>query len=126
VAPEPVAWWHLPTSADLRTLKIGWEYTGIGAATAFVCWGIWAASNRGDLTGPLITFLVVLVVAAGVFGLSRLIGRLVLEQRLGRIRRTAKAAHAVTGIFLALAGFAYLRQTPWVVDLFTWIRGLFG
>jgi len=113
------------TSEDPRTLKLGWEYSGIGAAFAFVCWGIWAASNRGDLVGPVIAFIVVLVVAGGVFALSRLLGRLVLVQRMGRVRRTARAAHAAAGVFMALAGLAYLKQTPWVVDLLTWFKGLF-
>jgi hypothetical protein len=122
--PEPP--WHASTNEDPRTLKLGWEYAGIGAAFAFVCWGIWAASNQGDLVGPLITFLVVLVVAGGVFALSRLIGRLVLVQRMGRVRRTARGAHAVTGAFLAISGLGFLKQTPWVVDVFTWIQGLFS
>jgi serine/threonine protein kinase len=122
-APPPSPWQQ--TSEDPRTLKLGWEYSGIGGAFAFVCWGIWAASSGGDLLSQLIAFIVVLVVAAGVFGLSRLIGRLVLVQRMGRVRRTARGAHAAAGVFLAIAGIAYLKQTPWVVDLFTWIRGLF-
>jgi hypothetical protein len=41
------------------------------------------------------------------------------------VRRTARGAHAAAGVFLAIAGIAYLNQTPWVVDLFTWIKGLF-
>jgi hypothetical protein len=118
--PQP---WH-QTSEDPRTLKLGWEYSGIGAAFAFVCWGIWAASNRGDLTAPVIAFVVVLAVAGGLFALSRLIGRLVLVQRMGRVRRTARGAHAVAGVFLALAGVAYLRQTPWIVEFLTWLRDL--
>jgi serine/threonine protein kinase len=121
--PPPAPWQQ--TSEDPRTLKLGWEYSGIGGAFAFVCWGIWAASSGGDLVSQLIAFLVVLVVAAGVFGLSRLIGRLVLVQRMGRVRHTAKGAHAAAGVFLAIAGIAYLKQTPWVVDVFTWIQGLF-
>jgi serine/threonine protein kinase len=125
VSVEPDRPWRPPTGDDLRTLKLGWEYSGVGAAAAFVCWGIWAASNRGDLTSPLVTFVLVLVVAAGVFALSRLLGRLILEQRLGRPRRTARAAHAVVGVFLGIAGLGFLRQTPWVVDVLTWIQGLF-
>jgi serine/threonine protein kinase len=123
VPAEPGPGWRLPTSDDLRLLKIGLGYTMAGAAFAFLCWGIWAASNGGNLVGPLFSFLVVLVVAAGLFGLSRLIGLLVLVQRLGRVRRSARAAHAFTGLFLAAAGIAYLRQTPWVVELYTWLAG---
>lgn len=122
--PPPATPWQ-QTSEDPRTLKLGWEYAGVGGAFAFVCWGIWAASSGGDLLSQLIAFLVVLVVAAGVFGLSRLIGRLVLVQRMGRVRRTARGAHAAAGVFLAIAGLAYLKQTPWVVDVFTWIKDLF-
>jgi serine/threonine protein kinase len=120
-APPPS--WRQRTNEDPRTLKLGWEYSGFGAAAAFVCWGIWAASNHGNLTGPLITFA--LVLAVGVFGLSRLLGRLILVQRMGRTRRTARVAHAVTGLFLVAAGLGFLRQTPWVIDALTWIRGQF-
>jgi serine/threonine protein kinase len=125
VSAEPNRPWHAPTNEDPRTLKLGWEYSGIGAAFAFVCWGIWAAYNRGNLVSPVIAFLTVLAVAGGVFALSRLVGRLVLVQRMGRVRRTARGAHAVAGVFLVLAGLAYLKQTPWVVDLLTWFKGLF-
>ena len=41
------------------------------------------------------------------------------------LRRTARGAHAAAGVFLAVAGLAYLKQTPWVIDLLTWFRGLF-
>jgi serine/threonine protein kinase len=121
--PPPLPW-HAPVHEDPRTLKLGWEYSGIGAAFSFVCWGIWAASNSGDnLTGPLVMFLVILAVAAGLFALSRLIGRLVLVQRLGRTRRTARIAHAVTGGFLLVVGLGFLQQTQWVISAISWIRG---
>jgi serine/threonine protein kinase len=125
VSAEPARPWMSSTNEDPRTLKLGWEYSGIGAAFAFVCWGIWAASNRGNLVSPVIQFLVVLVVAGGVFALSRLVGRLVLVQRMGRVRRTARGAHTVAGVFMAIVGLAYLQQTPWVVELVTWFKGLF-
>jgi hypothetical protein len=54
---------------------------------------------------------------------SRLVGRLILVQRMGRTRRSAKGAHAITGVFLVAAGIAYLQQTQWVVDLYNWVRG---
>jgi hypothetical protein len=104
-----------------RTLKIGWELTGTGAFIAFICWGLWAISNEGGLRGPTIAFGVVLAVAAGVFTLTRLIGRLVLEQRMNRVRRSAKGAHAATGLFLTAAGFAYLQQVPWVMAAWRWL-----
>jgi len=66
----------------------------------------------------------VLAVAAGVFAMTRLIGRLVLVQRMGRVRHSARGAHALTGLFLVAAGIAYLKWTPWVMTLYAWIRGL--
>jgi serine/threonine protein kinase len=121
---EPARQWHDPTNEDPRTLKLGWEYSGIGAAFAFVCWGIWAGFNNGNLIGPLIGFVVLLAVAGGLFGLARLIGRLVLVQRLGRTRQTARGAHAVVGVFLVIAGVAYLQRTQAVVEVFNWIKSL--
>jgi serine/threonine protein kinase len=103
--------------------KRGWELSGIGAFFAFICWGIWAASAHGRLAGPLLAFCLVLLVAAGVFTVARLLGRLILVQRLGRVRRSAQAAHAITGLFLVAAGVAYLQQTPWVVQLYGWTTG---
>jgi hypothetical protein len=115
--------WHGPTGEGAGTLKKGWEFTAIGGGFAFLSWGLWAISNHGRLTTPLTGFIVVLVVAAGVFGLSRLLGRLILVGRMGRTRRTARVAHALTGLFLAAAGVAYLRQTSWVIDLINWLNG---
>jgi hypothetical protein len=119
---EQPAWRDRPRE-ESGVLKRGWELSGIGAFFAFVCWGIWAASARGRLAAPLLAFCLVLAVATGVFMVSRLVGRLVLVQRLGRTRRSAKAAHAITGLFLTAAGIAYLQQTPWVIELYNWING---
>jgi hypothetical protein len=116
--------WQPRPKEDPRILKRGWELSGIGAFFAFICWGIWAASTKGRLATPLFAFFLVLVVAAGVFAVSRLVGRIVLVQRMGRTRRSAKGAHAITGLFLAAAGFAYLEQTQWVVEFFNWARGV--
>jgi hypothetical protein len=116
--------WQPPPKEDPRVLKLGWELSGIGAFFAFICWGIWAASARGRLATPLLAFGLVLAVAAGVFTVSRLVGRIVLVQRMGRTRRSAKGAHAITGLFLVAAGVAYLQQTPWVIDVFNWVRGV--
>lgn len=107
--------------ADARTLKRGWELTGVGALIAFIGWGLWAASSGGRLATPLMTFVIVLLVAVGLFVLVRTVGRLVIEQRLGRVRHSAKGAHAVTGLYLAIAGIAYLRQTEWVIEALKWL-----
>ncbi|WP_426507600.1 protein kinase domain-containing protein [Dactylosporangium sp. McL0621] len=115
-----------PRGERARQLKLGWEYTGTGAIIAFICWGLWALDSEGSLNGPFIAFLVVLGVAVGVFALSRLLGRLVLEQRLGRPRRSARGAHAITGLFLAAAGIAYLREVSGAVSLYHWVKDLIG
>ncbi|ROT26314.1 hypothetical protein [Micromonospora sp. HM5-17] len=120
VEPRP----QLPPGYHWRQLRLGAHWSMIGGLFAFVCWGIWAISGRGDLTSPVVTFLLTLGIAVGLFALSRLVGRVVLERQLGRIRRTARASHLVTGVFLVAVGVAYLRQTEWVVDLWNWVASL--
>ncbi len=93
---------------------------------AFVCWGIWALSGGGDLGTPVVVFVITLLVGVGVFALARLVGRLVLERYLNRVRHTARGAHMVTGLYLAGVGFTFLQQTEWVMDAFNWVRGVFG
>jgi hypothetical protein len=114
-----------PVRYQLRQLRRGGEWSWIGGLFAFVSWGIWTISVRGgDLVVPVLAFVLVLLVATGVFALSRLLGRVVLERGLGRVRRSAWAAHLATGLFLAGAGVAYLGQTPWIMDAWNWVRGL--
>ncbi|MGA5304420.1 DNA-directed RNA polymerase II [Nucisporomicrobium flavum] len=121
---EPPAQHH-PLSWHIAQLRRGGEWSFAGLLFAFVCWGIWAISSDGDLTAPIIVFFVSVLVAGGVFALSRLVGRLVLERQLGRTRRTAKGSHIVAGLFLAGVGIAHLRQTEWVMTAFNWIVDLF-
>lgn len=123
-APAMEPQW-LPPGYHARQLRIGGGWSVFGGLFAFVCWGIWAISTRGDLFGPVLTFVLTLCVAAGLFALTRLVGRVVLERQLGRIRRSARGAHLVTAVFLLGVGVAYLRQTEWVMDAWTWIRDLF-
>ncbi|MDQ7905582.1 hypothetical protein RB614_13760 [Phytohabitans sp. ZYX-F-186] len=105
--------------------RIGSGWTLFGGLVAFVCWGIWAISTRGNLVSPVLTFVLSLGVAAGLFALCRLVGKVILERQLGRVRRSARGAHLVTAIFLVGVGIAYLRQTEWVMDIVNWVRGLF-
>ena len=115
-----------PLSWHIDQLRRGGEWSFAGLLFAFVCWGIWAISSDGDLTAPIVVFLMSLLVAVGVFALSRLVGRLVLERQLGRQRNTAKGSHMVAGLFLAGVGIAHLRQTEWVMTAFNWVVDLFG
>jgi hypothetical protein len=120
-APEP----RRPIGWHMRELRKGGEWTTAGLLFAFVCWGIWAISTDGGLTTPVVIFVCSLLVAAGLFALCRLVGRLVLEKQFGRVRRTAKGSHVVTAIFLVGVGVAHLRQTGWVMDAYNWVVGLF-
>ncbi|MGI5215992.1 hypothetical protein [Plantactinospora sp. CA-290183] len=114
----------VPPGYHWRQLRSGRHWSMTGALFAFVCWGVWAISAGGDLTSPVVTFVLTLFVAVGLFALSRLVGRIVYERQLGRVRRSARGAHLVTGLFLAGVGVAYLRQTEWVVNLWNWVAGL--
>ncbi|NES29019.1 hypothetical protein GCE86_19310 [Micromonospora terminaliae] len=113
---RPVGW-------HVAQLRRGGEWSAAGALFAFVCWGIWAISGRGDLAAPLLTFVLSLLTAVGLFALARLVGRLVLERQLGRVRRSARGAHLVTALFLVGVGVAYLQQTEWVVSAWNWVTG---
>ena len=116
---------RLPLSYHVARLRQGGEWSAVGVLFAFVCWGIWVISLRGSLLTPFLTFVVTLLVAAGLFALARLLGRLILEQHFGRVRRTARGAHLVAGAFLVAVGVAYLGQTGWVVSFWNWLTALF-
>jgi hypothetical protein len=113
-----------PAHPSRRQLSFGWGMSATGFLIAFVGWGVWAASNRGRMALPLIDFGIVLVVAVGVFILSRVVGRVVLEAVFHRPRRSARLAHALTGLFLAAVGVNFLARTSWIIDGLNWLRGL--
>ena len=121
---RPYAAPQRPLRERLAELRRGSEWSGAGGLFAFVCWGIWAISARGDLTSPVLVFLISLLVAVGLFALCRLVGRVVLERQLGRVRRSALGAHLVTAAFLVAAGITYLRQTEWIVNAWTWLSNM--
>jgi hypothetical protein len=112
--------WHM------RELRKGGEWSNAALLFAFVCWGIWALSNQGGLTTSVIIFVVSVLVAGGLFALSRLVGRVVLERQFHRVRRTARGSHLVAALFLVGVGFAHLQQTEWVMKAFNWTLHLFN
>jgi serine/threonine protein kinase len=128
--PASTSWWR--RQSDLRpapdaavVLKRGSEITSVGLIFAFVCWGIWSvASGSGGLVDRFLIFVVVILVGAGIFALSRLVGRLVWERLMGRIRRNARGAHLITAGYLVAAGLGFLGQTPWVVAFWGWLKSL--
>jgi hypothetical protein len=121
--PPRVPGLRAPTRPSLRQLTFGWPMSVTGLFVAFVGWGVWAASVRGQLALPVLDFLIVLVVAAGLFAVCRLLGRHLMESVMRRQRRSARLAHAITGLFLCAAGISFLSQTSWVIDGINWLRG---
>jgi hypothetical protein len=117
--PPPPRPYRPPMRDTYRTLKRGGGWTWFGGIVAFLCWCVWAISNRGgDLLFQFSIFLLALVVAAGLFALQRLVGRMVLERVFGRERRTARLSHLGTAAFLIAVGVSFLRATSWIVHLF--------
>jgi hypothetical protein len=116
----------VPLGVRMRQLKAGGRWSVAGAIFLLVSWGLWAASAGGDsdhASATLALFLV-FVVAVGLFALSRLVGGVVLEKLMGRTRRSAWLSHAVTGLFLVVAGVQYLRTIEWVIDAWNFLRGV--
>ncbi len=112
---------HPGMSWKWSELRRGGEWTSAAVLFAFVCWGIWALSGDGPFGTPVIVLLVTYAVAIGVFCLARVVGHLVLERQLGRVRRTARGSHLVTALFLVVVGVANLQQTEWVVTAWNWV-----
>jgi hypothetical protein len=107
-----------PVSEQVRLLKRGGGWSWFGAIVAFLCWSVWAISNFGHgLVGQALGFVLVLIVAGGLFALLRLVGRIVLVRWLGRERRTARLSHLGVAAFLLAVGYAYLRLVPWLNGL---------
>jgi hypothetical protein len=119
--PVPRVSWERHGSASRRSLSDGWGLTATGLLIAFCGWGVWAAAGRGSIASPLIGLGFMLVVAGGVFALSRLLGFVVLTRMMNRRRLHARWSHLVTGLFLAAGGFSYLANTTWVTGADTWL-----
>ena len=128
--PTGTGWPGADVPAPSRTarhdLRRGAEWTGSAVLFAFVCWGIWAIAADGSLVTSVIVFALSLAVAAGLFALCRLVGRIVLEKHLHRVRRSARGSHLVTSVFLVGVGVAHLQQTDWVMRAYHWVIGFFG
>ena len=115
-----------PARHSLRDLRRGGEWSTAALLFAFVCWGIWAISSGRDMSTPIIVFVLSVFVAIGLFTLSRLVGRIVLEKQFRRVRRSARGSHLVAAIFLVGVGLAHLQQTDWVMRAFHWIVNRFA
>ena len=115
-----------PPRSTARDLRSGGEWTTAAVIFAFVCWGIWAIAADGDVLTSVIVLALSLLVAAGLFALSRLVGRIVLERYMHRIRRSARGSYLVASVFLVGVGVAHLQQTDWVMRAYHWVVNLFS
>jgi hypothetical protein len=109
-----------------RDLRSGGEWTTAAVLFAFICWGLWAIASDGNPVTSVIVFTLSLLVAAGLFALCRLVGRMVLEKHLHRVRRSALGSHLVTSVFLVGVGVAHLQQIDWVMRAYHWVANLFS
>jgi hypothetical protein len=115
----------VPSRQRIRMLRRGGRWSAIGAAVLVGCWGLFALSSlSGDLAPATLALLVILAVGVFLFALSRMVGLVVLERSMGRVRRSAWASHAVAGLFWIASGVTYLTRIGWIVDAFNWIRGV--
>ena len=121
----PVSW-HRSSRASLRSLADGWGFTATGLLAVFCGWGVWAAAGRGTIGTPLFGLALVVLVAAGVFVTSRLLGLVLLERVMGRPRPHARWAHFLTGLFLTVAAVSYLANTSWIVTGLNWVSEQWG
>jgi serine/threonine protein kinase len=106
-----------PIAEQIRLLKRGGGWSWFGVIVAFLCWGVWSIANRANPLGHLLAFLLVLVVAGGLFALLRLVGRIVLVRWLGRERHTARLSHMGVAAYLVAVGYAYLHSVSWFASL---------
>lgn len=125
-APRRGVSWQRTSRASLRSLADGWGFTATGLIVAFSGWGVWAAALRGSGTSAWSGLVFMLVVAAGLFGLARFFGYLVVGRVLGRPRIHARWAHLLTGLFLAASGVSYLVNTTWLADAGDWLGDITG
>jgi hypothetical protein len=109
----------------MRRLRRGGGWSVAGLVWALLCWVVWAAANRskGLYVAPLV-FVSTLAVAAFVFVVLRLVGRLVIEGWMHRLRRSAVGAHLGTFAFLIAVGVTYLQQTSWIQSAYHYLKGL--
>lgn len=117
--PQPMQPRYRPPLRDtIQQLKRGGGWTWFGVIVAFLCWCVWAASNRGgDLLYQFSQFVLALIVAAGLFALERLVGRMIIVKLFGKERRSATLSHMGVCAFLILIGVAFLRQVSWIARL---------
>lgn len=110
-----------PPRSRWSSLRRGGGWTMAGLWFAVICWGVWALVDR-DLVAAGYALGLVLAIAALVFTVSRLLGRVVLENTFGRSRPSAWPSHLSTFVLLVISGLAFLQQTSWVMQAWSWFN----
>jgi serine/threonine protein kinase len=106
--PEP------PLLGPPGSLTKGMELSVIGGLFALIMWLLWVIDiGLENLQSHVISFVIVLAVAIGLFFLLRVVGGMVWGRMLGAKRRTARLSHLLTGAFLFMVGMSYLSQVDW-------------
>jgi uncharacterized membrane protein len=114
-----------PLRHRLRNLRTGGRFSLIGGAVLLLCWTLWAAqSPRGGLANEALILFLIVAIAVGLFGVSRLLGGVVLEKMLKRTRRSARLSHLAIGVFLTIAGVSLLAQVEWLISAWNQVRGM--
>lgn len=115
---------RLPMRQRARLLRAGGGWSVAGLVVLLTCWGLWAIETGAEsLTGSALVLVLILGVAVGLFGLSRLVGSIVLEKMMNRTRRSSVLSHLAIGLFLTLAGASLLRQVEWVITAWNHLIG---
>jgi serine/threonine protein kinase len=113
-----------PPPRTVDVLRRGSEITITTALFAFVCWGFWDFDNRDSPQVNLIlTLVVVLLVAVGLFVLCRFIGRLVIVGWLHKVRRSARLSHLAVGVYLVICGINFLQKVSWFATAYNHVVG---
>jgi uncharacterized membrane protein len=115
---------NLPLRQRMRNLRAGGGWSVAGLVVLMVSWGLWAAETGAErLKGSALVLVLILGVAVGLFGLSRLVGSIVLEKMMNRTRRSSVLSHLAIGLFLTVAGASLLRQVEWVITAWNHLIG---
>ncbi|HZE37383.1 MAG TPA: hypothetical protein VE172_01085, partial [Stackebrandtia sp.] len=123
--PEPPRTWTGP-NGRFGAITVGIELFVVGALFGFVGWGVWALSHMSSgFVYLLFMYLMVLLVAVGVFALARVIGTLIIVRMMNRTRRSARLSHLAAGALMVYAGIWWLGQVPFIADFMTWISHVF-
>lgn len=96
------------------SLSKGLELSIIGGLFSLIMWLMWSVQEGlENLRNQVVGYVVVLVVAVGLFFLFRVLGGMFWGRTLGAKRRTSRLSHLLTGAFLFIVGLSYLDQLSW-------------